>query len=60
MTINEAIENLRLLHSSPLLYETENYRDAVRIAIESLKRIQHLRGYSMTQVDTRLITETDA
>lgn len=43
MTINEAIENLRILHSSPLLYETENYRDAVRLGIEALKEKRQTR-----------------
>ena len=40
MTIDKALEELRLLHSSPLLYETENYRDAVRLGIEALKHYQ--------------------
>jgi len=42
MTIDEALEQLRILHSSPLLYETENYRDAIRLSIEALKRCQIL------------------
>jgi len=45
MNIDEAIETLRVLHSSPLLYETQDYRDATNLGIEALKRLKRNRGY---------------
>ena len=51
------IENeVRVAEVNDRLFEL----DAFQLGIEALKRIQHLRGYSMTQVDTRLSGETEA
>ena len=58
MTINEAIENLRILRSSPLLYETVNHRDAVLLGIEALKCYGDLRRLGDPVNWKRLPTET--
>jgi len=59
MTIDKAIDNLRLLHSSPLLYETENYRDAVRLGVEALKSIKLTRVNLGLGRNIRLAGETE-
>jgi len=59
MTIDEAIEILgdiiRFVKPADPPYE----HDALKLGIEALRRIQKLRGYSMTQVDTKLSGETE-
>uniref|UniRef100_A0A6H1ZTD7 Uncharacterized protein n=1 Tax=viral metagenome TaxID=1070528 RepID=A0A6H1ZTD7_9ZZZZ len=58
MTLEEAIERLRILHSSPLLYETGDYRDAVRLGIEALKLIKQNRECGWAGVELPLAGET--
>ena len=48
----EAVVFLKIHHQGRLAQGAE-------LGIEALERIQHLRGYSMTQVDTRLSSETE-
>ena len=39
--------------------EPVEFDKAVRLGAEALKRIKFLRGYSMTQIDTKLPGETE-
>ena len=59
MTIDQAIETLRVLHSSPLLYETKDYRDATNLGIEALKRLKRNRGYPHWEKIDQLPGETE-
>jgi len=59
MKLERAIEILE-----ELPYQGEGVLDgktiaALKLGIEALKRLEKLRGYSMTQVDTRLPGETE-
>jgi len=58
MTLKEAIEVLRDIVTYVKPGDPPEEHDALKLGIEALKRIQHLRGYSMTQVDTKLPGET--
>ena len=58
MTIDRAIETLRVLAVSPLLYVTEDYRDATNLGIEALKLIKAHRLDSHYWRDDNLPGET--
>jgi len=58
MTLQEAIEIASDSAGDGIAMLDENWINALKLLIEAGKRIQHLRGYSMTQVDTRLPGET--
>lgn len=59
MTLTEAKEMLWRAKGQPLMPDSPRMSKALQLGIEALERIQHLRDYSMTQVDTRLPGETD-
>jgi len=60
MTIDKAIKKIQyVIDDRPEIY-SEEVLAALKLGIEALKRIKHLRGYAMTQVDTRLPGETEA
>ena len=58
MLLKKAIEILNHIQIPLRTAEDHDRFDALKLGIEALKRIQKLRGYSMTQVDTRLPGET--
>jgi len=59
MKLSKAIEILTINNDHNPDFTDADRRDAIKLGIEGLKRLQHLRGYSMTQVDTRLPGETE-
>jgi len=58
MTIDTAIEILDIHQADMLHTEVPDLIDAMKLGIAGLKRIQRLRDYSMTTVDTWLQGET--
>lgn len=58
MKLEKAIEILTKWKEPESVDAEEELAKAVKLGIEALKRLQMLRGYSMTQVDTRLPGET--
>ena len=59
MTIDEAVETSRVLVSSPLLCETKDYRDAVKLGIEALKHFKYHRDLNIISFVKRLPGETE-
>jgi len=59
MKLERAIEILDVTHGLFRFYPTPERLKARRLGIEALRRILFLRGYSMTQVDTKLPGETE-
>jgi len=58
MTIDKAIKELEIARDVAEHEGLWGRMAAINLGIEALKRIQKLRGYSMTQVDTFLPGET--
>ena len=59
MKLEEAIGILAAKKLDDVERNARDSAQACQLGIEALKRIEHLRGYSMTQVDTRLPGETE-
>lgn len=59
MTLEKAIEQLSRGTLQNRSTANKLLREAMRLGIEAMRRILFLRGYSMTQVDTKLPGETE-